>query len=416
MTAYTVKQVASLAGISVRTLHYYDQVGLLKPRYRRENGYRYYDEDSTIRLQQIMFFRELGFSLDEIGKMVSRPDFDMLEALKSQRRLLVGKSERLGELIAVVDKTIQRLKGEDKMQLTTDLPLPLFVRGKVRDTYDLGQYLLIIATDRLSAFDVVLPCGIPDKGTVLNQISAYWFEQTKHIIPNHVVENVTDVRVLDKYLPPAQRFAYPSYLAGRSMVVKKLQRLPIECVVRGYLAGSAWEEYKKSSTLFGERAPKGLQESQELPRPIFTPTTKAETGHDEPMTMDAVQKAVGTSVAEQLRDKSIEIYGFARKQAIAKGIIIADTKMEFGLENGNLVLIDELLTPDSSRFWDVKLYKVGQSQPSYDKQPVRDWLTQSGWNKLPPAPMLPDEVIESTARIYRTAYERLTGRKLTDPA
>lgn len=412
MTAYTVKQLASLAGVSVRTLQYYDDIGLLKPRYRKENGYRYYDEDSTIRLQQIMFFRELGFSLDEVGKIVSHPDFDVLDALKSQRNLLIKKSERLDDLISVVDKTIKRLKGEDRMQLTTELPLRLFVRGKVREAYDLGKFLLFVATDRISAFDVILPVGIPDKGKVLNQISAYWFDQTKRIIANHVVEVVNDVRVLDEYLPTTKRFAYPDYLAGRSMIVKKVKRLPIECVVRGYLAGSAWDEYKQSGTIFGEPAPKGLLESQELPHPIFTPTTKADTGHDTPMTMDSVKEAIGTAIAEQVRDKCFEVYNFARRQAATKGIIIADTKMEFGLEDGKLVLIDELLTPDSSRFWDAKLYKVGQSQPSLDKQPVRDWLTRSGWNKAPPAPMLPDDVIESTARIYRKAYERLTGKKL----
>ena len=412
MIVLTVNKLALLAGVSVRTLHYYDKLGLLKPRYRQENGYRYYDDDSIIRLQQIMFFRELGFSLDKIGEIISLPDFDVLEALKSQRDLLVKKSERLEELISIVDKTIKRLKGEDKMQLTTDLPLPLFVRGKVRDTYDLGRYLLIIATDRLSAFDVVLPCGIPDKGKILNQISAYWFEQTKQIIPNHVVAMVDDVKILDKYLPASKRFKYPEYLAGRSMVVRKLERLPIECVVRGYLAGSAWSEYQKNGKVLWTNLPKGLKESQELPEPLFTPTSKADAGHDEPMTMAMVKEMVGKDIAEQVQEKSIAVYNYARKQALAKGIIIADTKMEFGLDNGKLILIDELLTPDSSRFWDARLYKAGQSQPSYDKQPVRDWLTKSGWNKEPPAPMLPDEVIISTSRIFRMAYEKLTGKKL----
>jgi phosphoribosylaminoimidazole-succinocarboxamide synthase len=412
MIVYTVNRLALLAGVSVRTLHYYDKLGLLKPRYRQENGYRYYDDDSIIRLQQIMFFRELGFSLDKIGEIISLPDFDVLEALKLQRDLLAKKSERLDELISTVDKTIKRLKGDDKMQLTTDLPLPLFVRGKVRDTYDLGRYLLIIATDRLSAFDVVLPCGIPEKGKILNQISAYWFEQTKQIIPNHVVAMVDDVKTLDEYLPASKRFKYPEYLAGRTMVVRKLERLPIECVVRGYLAGSAWSEYQKNGKVLWTNLPKGLKESQELPEPLFTPTSKAETGHDEPMTMAMVKKMVGKDIAEQVQEKSIAVYNFARKQALSKGIIIADTKMEFGLDNGKLILIDELLTPDSSRFWDARFYKVGQSQPSYDKQPVRDWLTKSGWNKEPPAPMLPDEVIASTSRIFRMAYEKLTGKTL----
>jgi phosphoribosylaminoimidazole-succinocarboxamide synthase len=318
----------------------------------------------------------------------------------------------LNELVSTVDKTIKRLEGGDKMQLTTDLPLPIFVRGKVRDTYDLGKYLLIVATDRISAFDVILPCGIPDKGRILNLISAYWFEETKHIVSNHVVEVVNDAAVLDKYLPPNKRFAYPDYLSGRSMIVRKINRLPIECVVRGYLAGSGWSEYQKSGTICGLPAAKGLLESQVLPEPVFTPTTKADSGHDESMTIDAVKEAVGARIAEQVKSVTLAIYNFARKQALEGGIIIADTKMEFGLEESKIVLIDELLTPDSSRFWDIKSYKVGQSQPSYDKQPVRDWLTKSGWNKEPPAPMLPDEVIESTARTYRTAYERLTGTKL----
>ncbi len=294
----------------------------------------------------------------------------------------------------------------------TELPLPLFVRGKVRDTYDLGDLLLIVATDRISAFDVVLPCGIPDKGLVLNQLSVFWFAETKDLVYNHLVEVVDDVRCLDSYLATESRFPYPSYLAGRSMVVRKVERIPIECVVRGYLAGSGWAEYQKSNSICGIPLPKGLQESQELPQPLFTPTTKAEAGHDEPLTMDEVKKLVGEGIAEEIEEKSMALYSYARERARTRGIIIADTKMEFGLDNGELVLIDELLTPDSSRFWGIEQYRVGQSQPSYDKQPVRDWLEQSGWNKEPPAPMLPDEVIEATTGRYRVAYERLTGKEL----
>ncbi|MCX6003929.1 MAG: phosphoribosylaminoimidazolesuccinocarboxamide synthase [Chloroflexi bacterium] len=305
------------------------------------------------------------------------------------------------------------MKNNPSVLINSELPLPSFVKGKVRDIYDLGKQLLIVATDRISAFDVILPCGIPDKGRVLNQISAFWFAETKNIIPNHVIEMVNDVHVLDKYLPANKRFTYPEYLVGRSMIVKKVKRLSVECVVRGYLAGSAWVEYQKSVTAFGLPLPKGLLESQEFPEPLFTPTTKAETGHDLTMNMEALIKELGATLANAVKEKSLAIYNFARKQAIAKGIIIADTKFEFGLEHDKLSVIDEMLTPDSSRFWDVKLYKVGQSQPSYDKQPVRDWLTKSGWNKEPPAPMLPPEVIESTSRIYRTAYEKLTGKKLT---
>jgi len=297
--------------------------------------------------------------------------------------------------------------------LNTDLSLPLFFRGKVRDTYDLGNLLLIVATDRISAFDVVLPCGIPNKGLVLNQLSAFWFNQTRDSVPNHLVEAVDDVCCLDAYLSAESRFVYPSYLAGRSMVVKKVKRILVECVVRGYLAGSAWEEYQQYGTISGLPLPKGLKQSQELPQPLFTPTTKAETGHDQPLSMGEVKKLVGDHIAEEMEEKSLAVYNYAQQYAIARGIIIADTKFEFGLDGDRLILIDELLTPDSSRFWDAELYKVGQSQPSFDKQPVRDWLTELGWNKEPPAPMLLLEVIEATTRRYEQAYEKLTGRKLS---
>ncbi len=296
--------------------------------------------------------------------------------------------------------------------LNTDLPLPLFMRGKVRDTYDLGNLLLIVATDRISAFDSVLPCGIPSKGAVLNQLSAFWFNKTRNLITNHLIEVVDDVSVLNDCLTADRRFPYPSYLAGRSMIVNKAKRIPVESVVRGYLSGSAWAEYQQYGTVSGLPLPKGLQESQQLPELLFTPTTKAESGHDEPLSIDEMKRLVGEDIADEMKEKTMAIYGYAQEHAQARGIIIADTKMEFGLVNEELILIDELLTPDSSRFWDAEQYKVGQSQPSYDKQPVRDWLVQAGWNKEPPAPMLPAEVIENTARIYEQAYERITGSKL----
>jgi phosphoribosylaminoimidazole-succinocarboxamide synthase len=299
-----------------------------------------------------------------------------------------------------------------RVLIDSNLPIPLFFRGKVRDTYELDNRLLIVATDRISAFDSVLPCGIPDKGPVLNQLSAFWFKKTQNIMPNHLIEAIDNVSHLDNYLPPESRFSYPRYLAGRSMVVRKVKRLPIECVVRGYLSGSAWAEYQKQGIINGEPLPTGLKESQELPEPLFTPTTKEESGHDRPLSLDNVKGMVGAELAEEIKEKSLAIYRYARKFAQARGIIVADTKMEFGLDGEKLILIDELLTPDSSRFWDVKLYKVGQPQPSYDKQPVRDWLVSSGWNKEPPPPMLPPEVIEATTRRYRQAYERLAGRKL----
>ena len=293
--------------------------------------------------------------------------------------------------------------------LNTDLPLPPFIHGKVRDTYDLGNFLLIVATDRISAFDVVLPCGIPDKGRLLSQLSAFWFKQTEKLVSNHVVEVIEDVSHLDGYLDKEKRFSYPDYLAERSMVVKKASRIPVECVVRGYLSGSAWAEYKQHGTISGMPLPSGLKESEQLPEPLFTPTTKADTGHDEPLSMAEMKKLVGDSMTVRLKEKSLAVYSHAREYAMERGIIIADTKMEFGLDGNQLILIDELLTPDSSRFWEVNLYKVGQPQPSYDKQPVRDWLVEMGWNKEPPAPMLTPEVIEATTRRYRQAYERLTG-------
>jgi phosphoribosylaminoimidazole-succinocarboxamide synthase len=297
--------------------------------------------------------------------------------------------------------------------LKAELPLPLFIQGKVRDTYELGDHLLIIATDRISVFDVVLPNGVPDKGLVLNQLSAFWFNETRGIVPNHVVEVVEDVGCLDAYLPEKDRFAYPDYLAGRSMVVRKMERVPIECVVRGYLAGSGWVEYQKSHSICGISLPDGLRESEELPEPIFTPTTKAEPPeHDSPMSMDDVVGQLGKNLAEQLKEKCIAVYSFARERVRDRGIIIADTKFEFGLDNDELILIDELLTPDSSRFWPADQYRVGQSQPSYDKQPVRDWTEATGWDKKPPAPKLTQEVIDSTTKRYHEAYERLTGRKL----
>ncbi|MFC1991242.1 phosphoribosylaminoimidazolesuccinocarboxamide synthase [Chloroflexota bacterium] len=301
---------------------------------------------------------------------------------------------------------------ERETLLKSELPLPLFISGKVRDTYELSDRLLIIATDRISVFDVILPNGIPGKGSVLNQISAFWFEKTAAIIPNHLVEVIYDTVALDAYLPAGERFSYPDYLTGRSMVVRKAERINIEWVVRGYISGSAWEEYSQSGTIQGVPMPGGLQESQELPEPLFTPTTKAESGHDMPMSMDEVRELIGEARTEEMKEKSLAVYTYASKYARDRGIIIADTKMEFGLTDGKLILIDELLTPDSSRFWGIEAYKVGQSQPSYDKQPVRDWTAQTGWNKQPPAPQLTQEVIEATTRRYQEAYRKLTGKEL----
>jgi phosphoribosylaminoimidazole-succinocarboxamide synthase len=296
--------------------------------------------------------------------------------------------------------------------MQTDLPLTLFIRGKVRDIYNLGSHLLIVSTDRLSAFDVVLPSGIPLKGHVLSRLSSFWFRRTSNIIPNHMAEALDDVQSLDSYVPKESRFIYPSFLRGRSMVVKKVKRIPVECVVRGYLSGSAWAEYSERGTIGGNKMDSGLKESQKLEQTLFTPTTKSDAGHDEPMTKAVIVKLVGLRVAQEIEEKSLALYEYGRDYALSKGIIIADTKFEFGIDNGRLILIDEALTPDSSRFWDASQYKAGQSQPSFDKQPVRDWLVASGWNKEPPGPALPPDVIEATSKRYIMAYEKLTGRKL----
>jgi phosphoribosylaminoimidazole-succinocarboxamide synthase len=294
--------------------------------------------------------------------------------------------------------------------LETNIPLPLFRRGKVRDVYDLGDKLLIVSSDRISAFDVVLPCGIPDKGKVLNQLSAFWFEKTAHTLPNHLIKVIDSNVVLNEVKNlSSQPGELPDSLIGRSMLVAKAERIPVECVVRGYLSGSAWAEYKETGRIGHIHLPLGMKESQELSQPIFTPTTKSDTEHDRLLTNQDIKDLGVENIFEELEQKSLLIYGYARDYARTRGIIIADTKFEFGFVNGQLALIDELLTPDSSRFWDVSQYKVGYPQPSFDKQFVRDWLSASGWNKEPPAPMLPPEVIEGTSKRYREVYSRLTG-------
>ncbi|MBI2867154.1 MAG: phosphoribosylaminoimidazolesuccinocarboxamide synthase [Chloroflexi bacterium] len=297
--------------------------------------------------------------------------------------------------------------------IITETSFPnLLHRGKVRDIYDLGDYLLMVATDRVSAFDVVLPNGIPDKGAVLAQLSDFWFGRTAHIVPNHLVAMGYEAKKLASLRLPTEVAEMPREVARRSMVVRKAQRVPIECVARGYISGSAWAEYRSAGTVNGQPMPLGLKESQQLPTPLFTPTTKAEQGHDLPLTFAQVESTVGAALARELRDKTLEVYEDARRYALTKGIIIADTKFEFGHIEGRLCLIDEALTPDSSRFWSAAEYQVGRSQDSLDKQIIRDWLLKIGWNKEPPAPRLPEDVVEKTARRYREVFEQLTGHKL----
>ena len=275
-------------------------------------------------------------------------------------------------------------------------------RGKVRDIYDLGDQLLLVSTDRLSAFDWVLPTGIPDKGRLLTQIAAFWFDLLKE--PNHLI--TTDLEQMDLPAEIDRRA-----LAGRSSLVRKTEVVPIECVVRGYLAGSGWKEYQESGTVCGIPLPGGLAESARLPEPIFTPATKAQTGHDENISLERTAEIVGREMAEQLRHRSIEIFQRGVEYALKRGIIIADTKFEFGLVDGELILIDEVLTPDSSRFWPAEGYQPGRSQPSFDKQFVRDWLSATDWDKNSPPPALPEEIVVKTREKYVEAYERLTGEK-----
>jgi phosphoribosylaminoimidazole-succinocarboxamide synthase len=276
-------------------------------------------------------------------------------------------------------------------------------RGKVRDIYTCGDRLLIVASDRISAFDSVMPNGIPDKGRILTQLSSFWFDFTKKLAPNHVI--TTDVNAMELNLTDAERAA----LRGRSTLARKAKVVPIECVVRGYLAGSGWKEYQESGTVCGIKLPEGLTESDKLPAPIFTPATKAESGHDENISFERMVEIVGTELATTLRDKSIAVYRNASEHAASRGVIICDTKFEWGQAGGELILVDEVLTPDSSRFWPADQYKPGGPQPSYDKQFVRDYLVSIGWDKEPPAPPLSDEVVAATREKYMEALRVLAG-------
>ena len=291
----------------------------------------------------------------------------------------------------------------------SSLPLKLANRGKVRDIYEVGpDRLLIVTTDRLSAFDVVLPLPIPGKGRVLNQISLFWFKKFERLVPNHLI--TADIERMGFEKSFVKEFGKP--LRGRSMLVHRAQPLPIECVARGFITGSGWKDYLKTGTICGHALPPGLKQCQELPKPIFTPATKATVGHDLNIDFEGAVKLIGRAMAGKARDLTLRLYqkgvGFAK----TRGILIADTKFEFGLLGGKLILIDEVLTPDSSRFWPKKSYKVGQDQPSLDKQIVRNWLLESGWNQTPPGPVLPPEIIHKTSKAYQNVFKRLTGKSL----
>ena len=289
----------------------------------------------------------------------------------------------------------------DKVELPQ---LPLFKRGKVRDIYEIEDKLLFVATDRVSCFDVVLEDPIPYKGIVLTQLSIFWFELTRDIIPSHFI--TSSIKKISQLEP------YSEILEGRSMVVRKTQPVPFECVVRGYLAGSGWRDYKKTGKVSGIALPAGLREAEKLKEPIFTPSTKEETGHDIAVTFEYMVDKIGEDLAVKIKEKSIELYQFGSQYAEQRGIIIADTKFEFGLLNGELILIDELFTPDSSRFWPKDEYQPGKSQVSFDKQYLRDWLESTGWDKTPPPPRLPQDVIQKTSEKYLLVFKMLTGRDI----
>lgn len=289
--------------------------------------------------------------------------------------------------------------------LKTDFPdLKLFRRGKVRDVYDLGDRLLVVSTDRISCFDVILPNGIPNKGKILTGLSCFWFDFIKDVTTHHLI-------TVDVSNYPAQLQKYKDQLAGRSMLVIKTKPLPVECIVRGYLCGSGWKEYNQMQSICGIKLPAGLLESDKLPQVIFTPSTKADTGHDLNVTLKYIEDLIGPDKAEKIKNLSIAIYKLASDYALTRGIIIADTKFEFGVLNNKIILIDEVLTPDSSRFWPVDQYQPGKAAISFDKQFVRDYLETLNWDKTPPAPNLPDEIIKKTTQKYAEAYKRLSGHE-----
>lgn len=289
--------------------------------------------------------------------------------------------------------------------LDSNLPNRLH-RGKVRDTYDLGENLLIVATDRISAFDVVLPNGVPRKGEVLSRLSAWWFNRIKEVVPNHFIALITQENA---HLIP---FALEPVYFGRSMLVRKARRLDAECIARGYITGSGWKEYQRNGSVCGIQLKEGLRESERLPEPIFTPSTKADVGHDENIDYETLAGIVGEDAANAMKLRTLAVYSYAHTVALERGIIIADTKLEFGYWNEEVILIDEVLTPDSSRFWPLEGYRPGGPQKSFDKQPVRDWMSASGWKDGDPPPTMPADVIAATTERYMAAYKMLTGEKL----
>ena len=402
----SVGEVARLSGVTIRTLHHYDEIGLLSPSARSAAGYRLYSDADVDRLQQILFYRELDFPLDEVKAIVDDPAMDVVSHLRRQRELLQSRGERVAAMVQAIDRALEartmgrEMSAEEKLEIFLDLPH--VASGKVREMFDAGEHLLMVATDRISVFDVVLPTPIPDKGSVLNGLSVFWFEHTASIVPNHLVEW------------RASSFGEPT-VAGRGMLVRRAQMLPVECIVRGYLSGSGWKDYQRTGSVCGSELPSGLRESDRLPEPLFTPSTKAETGHDENIDIETAGHILGdAALAKRLGEAAIALYEAGAKHAASKGIILADTKFEFGLIDGELVLCDEAMTPDSSRYWPAAEWEPGKTPPSFDKQYVRDYTEGLGWDKTYPGPELPADVVEGTTKRYVEAYEWITGRSFAD--
>lgn len=403
----TVKEISDMTGISVRTLHYYDEIGLLRPTDKSEAGYRLYDERALERLQQILFFREFDVPLKDIKAVMENPVLDRNRILQMQRKMLMTKMKRMKHLVASIDDI---LKGDNPMdfKIFNRTENEEIKKGKVREIYDNGDTLIMVASDRISCFDVILNNEVTKKGTVLTQMSKFWFDMTEDIVPNHMIS--VDVNDMPEFFRQDK-------FDGNTMLCQKLEMLPIECIVRGYITGSGWESYKKNGTVCGIRLPDGLQESEQLPEPIYTPSTKAEIGdHDENISyeqsvahLEKYFPGKGEEYAAKLRDYTIALYKKCAEYARGRGIIIADTKFEFGLDKeGNIVVADEMLTPDSSRFWPAEGYEPGHGQPSFDKQYARDWLKENEGHDW----TLPQEVVDKTIEIYLQGYERLTGKKL----
>ncbi len=423
---WRIGELARAAGLTVRALRYYDEVSLLRPSGRSEAGHRLYNADDVTRLYQVVALRRMGLNVADtraalatdsqglirlVQSLIDRlgEEIDTRRQLRAHLQQTLDAMHRLGrptvpqmlEVIAMVSTPMMRssLAGHEPRT------------GKVRDIYDLpGDRLLVVATDRVSAFDVVMPTGIPRKGEVLTRISAFWFERTSAVVPNAMVA------VLEADNARTLGVDADSSFFGRSMVMRKAEPIKVECVVRGYLAGSAWADYQRGGSPTTLEVMPGLRQCDELPAPLFTPTSKAEAGHDLPMSYAEVEALVGVDLANVLKLRSLALYGYGASVARDRGILIADTKFEFGLLDGEVTLIDEVMTPDSSRFWPAEHYQPGHDQPSFDKQYLRDWLTSTGWNREPPAPALPPEVVRDTSERYTEAYRRLTGLELPTPA